>query len=69
MTDEQNQPANDPDGPLRTTDLIGLDTTRDTLLVLRELLDDPAHTPCPPEMVESGRLGKKSGRGFHTWRL
>ncbi|MGM1061553.1 3-hydroxyacyl-CoA dehydrogenase family protein [Saccharothrix sp. Mg75] len=57
-------------GPLRTADLIGLDTVRDTLLVLRELLDDPFYTPCPllTDMVESGRLGKKSGRGFHTWR-
>ncbi|MDR6594243.1 3-hydroxyacyl-CoA dehydrogenase family protein [Saccharothrix longispora] len=58
-------------GPLRTADLIGLDTVRDTLLVLRDLLSDPAFTPCPllTEMVESGRLGAKSGQGFHTWRV
>ncbi|MFI9005600.1 3-hydroxyacyl-CoA dehydrogenase family protein [Actinosynnema sp. NPDC053489] len=60
-----------PMGPLRTADLIGLDTIRDTLLVLRDLLDDPAFTPSPllVELVESGRLGRKSGHGFHTWRL
>ncbi|XVS61315.1 3-hydroxyacyl-CoA dehydrogenase family protein [Actinosynnema sp. CA-299493] len=60
-----------PMGPLRTADLIGLDTIRDTLLVLRDLLSDPAYTPSPllVELVESGRLGKKSGQGFHSWRL
>ncbi|ROP42388.1 3-hydroxyacyl-CoA dehydrogenase family protein [Saccharothrix texasensis] len=60
-----------PMGPLRTADLIGLDTIRDTLLVLRDLLADPAYTPSPllVELVAAGRLGKKSGRGFHDWRL
>ncbi|NUT48354.1 MAG: 3-hydroxyacyl-CoA dehydrogenase family protein, partial [Saccharothrix sp.] len=57
-------------GPLRTADLIGLDTVRDTLLVLRDLLADPAFTPSPllTELVASGRLGRKSGEGFHVWR-
>ncbi|QFZ21328.1 3-hydroxyacyl-CoA dehydrogenase family protein [Saccharothrix syringae] len=59
-----------PMGPLRTADLIGLDTVRDTLLVLRDLLPDPACEPSPllTEMVEAGRLGRKTGQGFHTWR-
>ncbi|MDU0289346.1 3-hydroxyacyl-CoA dehydrogenase family protein [Saccharothrix longispora] len=51
--------------------MIGLDTVRDTPLVLRDLLSDPASTPCPllTEAVEPGRLGAKSGQGFHTRRV
>ncbi|MEU5980233.1 3-hydroxyacyl-CoA dehydrogenase family protein [Streptomyces sp. NPDC047315] len=56
-------------GPLRTADLIGLDTVVDTLHVLRELTGDDRFTPCPllTDLVADGRLGRKSGRGFHTY--
>lgn len=54
-------------GPLETADLIGLDTVVDTLEVLRSCLGDQRFTPSPVllEMVASGKLGKKSGRGFY----
>jgi 3-hydroxyacyl-CoA dehydrogenase len=56
-------------GPLRTADLIGLDVIRDTLVVLRECTGNPTYTPCAllTELVESGRLGRKTGEGFHTY--
>jgi len=58
-----------PMGPLRTADLIGLDTVRDTLLVLVEHTGDGRFTPCAPltRLVEEGRLGRKSGGGFHDY--
>ncbi|GAA1954544.1 3-hydroxyacyl-CoA dehydrogenase family protein [Amycolatopsis minnesotensis] len=54
-------------GPLRTADLIGLDTIVDTLVVLREFTGDPRFEPSPllAELVAAGHLGEKSGRGFH----
>ncbi|MBB5897880.1 3-hydroxyacyl-CoA dehydrogenase family protein [Kutzneria kofuensis] len=53
-------------GPLRTADLIGLDTILDTLHVLLETTGDDRFTPCEllVGMVREGRLGKKSGGGF-----
>jgi 3-hydroxybutyryl-CoA dehydrogenase len=58
-----------PMGPLRTADLIGLDTVLDSLLVLREHLGDPRFTPCRllEELVDRGHLGRKAGRGFHRY--
>lgn len=58
-----------PTGPLGTADLIGLDTVLDSLLVLREHLDDPRFTPCRllEELVDRGHLGRKTGRGFHRY--
>jgi 3-hydroxybutyryl-CoA dehydrogenase len=57
-------------GPLATADLIGLDTIRDSLLVLHESFGDPKFLPCPllQKMVEKGNLGKKSGRGFYEYQ-
>ncbi|MFI6688485.1 3-hydroxyacyl-CoA dehydrogenase family protein [Streptomyces sp. NPDC050485] len=56
-------------GPLRTADLIGLDTVVDTLHVLHELTSDSRFTPCTllTDLVAAGRLGRKSGQGFHTY--
>ncbi|HKN98216.1 MAG TPA: 3-hydroxyacyl-CoA dehydrogenase family protein [Pseudonocardiaceae bacterium] len=56
-------------GPLRTADLIGLDTVLDTLRVLRDRTGDPVFQPRPllVELVRQGRLGRKSGRGFHEY--
>ncbi len=54
-------------GPLETADLIGLDTILASIEVLRESFGDDKYRPCPllQEMVESGRLGRKSGQGFY----
>ncbi|WP_103349322.1 3-hydroxyacyl-CoA dehydrogenase family protein [Amycolatopsis sp. CA-128772] len=56
-------------GPLRTADLIGLDVILDTLVVLRECTGNPMYRPCPllAELVAAGRLGRKTGRGLHTY--
>lgn len=57
-------------GPLRTADLIGIDTVVDTLEVLRHEYGDKFRT-CPllDEMVQSGHLGRKSGRGFYVYEV
>jgi len=55
-------------GPLETADLIGLDNVLDTLGVLEESLGARYHPPAALErMVEEGRLGRKSGGGFHDY--
>lgn len=58
-----------PMGPLRTADLIGLDVVLDSLRVLRDCTGSPVYTPSPllTELVGRGRLGRKSGRGFHSY--
>ena len=58
-----------PMGPLKLTDLVGLDVRRDILLNLQRSFNDNryAHHPLLEEMVEKGHLGKKSGRGFFEW--
>jgi len=61
--------ANHPMGPLELADLIGLDTVLDILNVLHREFGDPKYRPCPllRKYVDAGRLGKKSGRGFHQY--
>ncbi|MGK5518181.1 3-hydroxyacyl-CoA dehydrogenase family protein [Micromonospora sp. URMC 107] len=56
-------------GPLRTADLIGLDTVVDTLLVLLECTGDPRFRPGRTlrELVRAGRYGRKTGSGFHEY--
>jgi 3-hydroxybutyryl-CoA dehydrogenase len=56
-----------PMGPLALADLIGLDVCVDILRVLESGFDDPKYRPCPllVRMLEAGRLGRKSGRGFY----
>jgi 3-hydroxybutyryl-CoA dehydrogenase len=60
---------NHPIGPLALADLIGLDVCLAILEVLQRDLHDDKYRPCPllREMVQAGRLGKKSRRGFHTY--
>jgi 3-hydroxybutyryl-CoA dehydrogenase len=57
-----------PMGPLRLTDLVGLDVRLDIARHLTETLG-PRFTP--PDvlvrMVAEGHLGKKTGRGFYDW--
>ena len=58
-----------PMGPLRLTDLIGLDTTKAVADSLYEEFKE-AHYSAPPvlsRMVEAGMLGRKAGRGFYTY--
>lgn len=59
-----------PAGPLRTADLIGLDNLVDSLRVLHERTGDAGCRPAPLllDMVRDGHLGRKTGRGFYTYR-
>jgi 3-hydroxybutyryl-CoA dehydrogenase len=58
-----------PLGPLALADLIGLDTCVAIMEVLEDGLRDERYAPCPllREHVAAGRLGRKSGRGFHEY--
>jgi 3-hydroxybutyryl-CoA dehydrogenase len=58
-----------PMGPLTLADFIGLDVCVDILRVLHQGHGDPKYRPCPllVKMVDAGRLGRKSGRGFYTY--
>jgi 3-hydroxybutyryl-CoA dehydrogenase len=58
-----------PIGPLALADLIGLDTCVAIMEVLENGLGDAKYAPCPllREHVAAGRLGRKSGRGFHEY--
>lgn len=60
---------NHPMGPLGLADLIGLDTCLSILEVLYEAFGDPKYRPCPllRKYVDAGYLGRKTGRGFHTY--
>lgn len=58
-----------PIGPLKLTDLVGLDVRLAIGNYLFETLKQPHFAP--PEllrrMVKEGNLGQKSGRGFYSW--
>jgi 3-hydroxybutyryl-CoA dehydrogenase len=56
-------------GPLELVDMIGLDTHRAKMITLRTQLNDPRyqHPKLIDEMIESGKLGRKSGKGFYTY--
>ncbi len=60
---------NHPMGPLALADLIGLDTCLSILHTLHQGLGDPKYRPCPllRQYVESGWLGRKTGRGFYNY--
>ena len=57
-----------PMGPLRLTDLVGLDVRLDIARYLQQRLGDRF---APPQLlidkVERGETGRKSGRGFYSW--
>jgi 3-hydroxybutyryl-CoA dehydrogenase len=59
-----------PMGPLRLTDLVGLDVRLGIAEYLHQELGSEAFRP--PEilrrMVSQGKLGKKSGEGFYHWK-
>lgn len=58
-----------PMGPLKLTDLVGLDVRLGIAEYLHQTLGERFR---PPEllrrMVGEGKLGKKSGRGFYEWQ-
>lgn len=59
-----------PMGPLRLTDLVGLDVRLHIAEYLSRALPMGAHFEPPAllrSMVAEGKLGKKSGQGFYTW--
>ena len=60
---------NHPIGPLALSDLIGNDTVLHIMNVLHEGMKDDKYAPAPLliEMVESGKLGRKSGQGFYDY--
>ena len=62
--------CNHPMGPLRLTDLIGLDTTMAVADSLYAEFKEPlyASPPLLSRMVEAGLLGRKSGRGFYDYQ-
>ena len=58
-----------PMGPLRLTDLVGLDVRLKIAEYLHRELDDAKFAPprILREKVKRGELGKKTGRGFYEW--
>ncbi|HUP90183.1 MAG TPA: 3-hydroxyacyl-CoA dehydrogenase family protein [Longimicrobiales bacterium] len=58
-----------PMGPLKLTDLVGLDVRLDIARYLHEKLGAEQFRPprLLEEMVAAGKLGKKSGQGFYKW--
>jgi 3-hydroxybutyryl-CoA dehydrogenase len=58
-----------PMGPLKLTDLVGLDVR---LAILEHLHRELGEAFRPPvllrQMVRAGRLGKKTGEGFYVWK-
>lgn len=60
---------NHPMGPLRLTDVVGLDVRLKIAEYLHSALESESFRP--PEilrrMVQEGKLGKKTGEGFYRW--
>lgn len=55
-------------GPFEVFELAGWDLVRDAFTELyRELNSSPDINPLLQEMVESGKLGVKTGEGFYQW--
>jgi 3-hydroxybutyryl-CoA dehydrogenase len=61
--------ANLPIGPLALADLMGLDILKSVMERLESGFGSAAYAPAPllVDLVEQGRLGRKSGRGFFDY--
>jgi 3-hydroxybutyryl-CoA dehydrogenase len=58
-----------PMGPLKLTDLVGLDVRLAILDHLHRELGEQFRAPALlRQMVRAGKLGKKSGEGFYVWK-
>src|SRR5208283_2432840 len=58
-----------PMGPLKLTDLVGLDVRLSILDHLYKELGGQFRAPALlRQMVRAGKLGKKSGEGFYVWK-
>jgi 3-hydroxybutyryl-CoA dehydrogenase len=60
---------NHPMGPLRLTDVVGLDVRLAIAAHLHATLGDDTYAPPAllRRLVSEGKLGKKSGQGFYSW--
>jgi 3-hydroxybutyryl-CoA dehydrogenase len=60
-----------PMGPFTLLDFVGLDTTYFIANIMFEEFREPAYAPPPllKRMVLAGRLGRKSGQGFHKYEV
>jgi len=58
-----------PMGPLALADFIGLDVCMSILQIMYQGFGNPKYSPCPllVNMVNAGKLGKKSGEGFYMY--
>lgn len=61
---------NHPMGPLAVLDLIGLDVFLKAISSIYEGTNDPQYAPPTllRKMVAGGRLGRKTGKGFHEYK-
>lgn len=56
-------------GPMELLDMVGLDTQKLLCDAMHGVTNEP-RAACPPlvkKMIAAGRLGKKTGRGFHIY--
>lgn len=60
---------NHPVGPLKLTDMVGLDVRLSIAEYLHEKLESEAFRPPDilRQLVSEGKLGKKTGEGFYKW--
>jgi len=59
-----------PMGPLTLADLIGLDVCLSIIQVLHNDFGSDKYRPCPllKKMVTEGKLGRKTGQGFYSYK-